>query len=37
MNNWFANISVSLKLGLGFGLVLALGCRSHCPDRTPGH
>jgi methyl-accepting chemotaxis protein len=24
MNNWFANISVNLKLGLGFGLVLAL-------------
>ena len=24
MNSWFANISVNLKLGLGFGLVLAL-------------
>ncbi len=24
MNNWFANLSVNLKLGLGFGLVLAL-------------
>jgi len=24
MNNWFANISVNLKLGLGFGLVLLL-------------
>lgn len=26
MNSWFANISVNLKLGLGFGLVLALTC-----------
>jgi len=26
MNNWFGNISVNLKLGLGFGLVLALTC-----------
>ncbi|GLO48315.1 methyl-accepting chemotaxis protein [Pseudomonas putida] len=24
MNNWFANVSVNLKLGLGFGLVLIL-------------
>ncbi|RBL67256.1 methyl-accepting chemotaxis protein, partial [Pseudomonas sp. MWU13-2625] len=24
MSSWFANISVNLKLGLGFGLVLAL-------------
>ena len=24
MNSWFANISVNLKLGLGFGLVLVL-------------
>ncbi|MFE1817143.1 methyl-accepting chemotaxis protein, partial [Metapseudomonas otitidis] len=24
MNGWFANISVNLKLGLGFGLVLLL-------------
>lgn len=24
MNSWFANISVNLKLGLGFGLVLFL-------------
>lgn len=24
MNSWFANISVNLKLGLGFGLVLLL-------------
>ena len=24
MNSWFANISVNLKLGLGFGLVLIL-------------
>ncbi|PRA26707.1 methyl-accepting chemotaxis protein [Pseudomonas poae] len=24
MNNWFANLSVNLKLGLGFGLVLVL-------------
>ncbi|MFO2465606.1 methyl-accepting chemotaxis protein [Pseudomonas sp. 15FMM2] len=24
MNNWFANLSVNLKLGLGFGLVLTL-------------
>ena len=26
MNSWFGNISVNLKLGLGFGLVLALTC-----------
>ncbi|WP_347928051.1 methyl-accepting chemotaxis protein [Pseudomonas helvetica] len=26
MNSWFANISVNLKLSLGFGLVLALTC-----------
>ena len=26
MNSWFANISVTLKLALGFGLVLALTC-----------
>ena len=26
MNNWFGNISVNMKLGLGFGLVLALTC-----------
>ncbi|MBC2690972.1 methyl-accepting chemotaxis protein [Pseudomonas kielensis] len=26
MNSWFADISVNLKLGLGFGLVLALTC-----------
>ena len=26
MNSWFANISVNLKLGLGFGLVLAPTC-----------
>ncbi|WP_323166879.1 hypothetical protein, partial [Pseudomonas bubulae] len=24
MNSWFGNISVNLKLGLGFGLVLVL-------------
>ncbi|KAE9643203.1 methyl-accepting chemotaxis protein [Pseudomonas sp. PB106] len=26
MNSWFGNISVNMKLGLGFGLVLALTC-----------
>ncbi len=26
MNSWFSNISVTLKLALGFGLVLALTC-----------
>ena len=26
MNNWFGNISVNMKLGLGFGLVLTLTC-----------
>ena len=26
MNSWFGNISVNMKLGLGFGLVLVLTC-----------
>ena len=26
MNSWLSNISVNLKLALGFGLVLALTC-----------
>ena len=26
MNRWLSNISVNLKLSLGFGLVLALTC-----------
>ena len=37
MNSWFGNISVNLKLGLGFGLVLVLtsilaltGCLLSC-------